>query len=166
MKEKGINFTKIMAIYGAVVSSIALIWAISSDVWRETKNEGKLKVNIIGVEYNIDGNETFDMEIRVVNEGRRPIVLAEWGIRKIEKSGSSQTSMFSSDYGLPVRLEENQLYVINFKTKGPTYNDHYMISNASEIFFADSVGNETVVFPDEIEWWESSGVITAGGELN
>ena len=164
MKDKKIDYTKIIAIYGAVVSSVALIWAIGSDVWKEVRSEGKLKVSIIGYKYNDDGNETFDMKFRVVNEGRRTIVLTEWGIAKIEKNGSSESTTFGPEYNLPVTLEEKQLYTFNFKTKGLPYADHHLMANATEIFFIDSVGNKTVVYPDEIEWWESSGWISTGAK--
>ena len=91
------DYTKILDSYGAIVSSIALIWAIESDVWKEKRAEGVLKVDIFGFKADYLEQEIIDgMEIRVVNKGRRPIVLMEWGIRNKYPVGGLVESRWES----------------------------------------------------------------------
>jgi len=68
------RLTQVLAIWGAVVSTIAIIWNIVRDI----RNKGRLKLHPwIG---------TFDnrgyLGITITNRGRRPISLKCWGIVK------------------------------------------------------------------------------------
>ena len=163
------DYTKILATYGAIVSSIALIWAIGSDVWKEMSAEGALQVDIFGFKANYFQQEIIDgMEIRIVNKGRRPIVIVEWGIRNKHPIGGRFESRWDSFYKLPVKLEEKELFKIAYESDYLKTNNYHKMNDVKEFFFIDSLGKETVVFPYEVELWHRSQMIFVGknGEKN
>ena len=66
------NYVLILAIYGAILSTIGIIWKIYSD-------RSKIKINAkFGF---MSGSEKTFFFVNAINKGRRPVILSSVGIR-------------------------------------------------------------------------------------
>jgi hypothetical protein len=139
--------TRLLAIYGAVVSSFAVLW----NVYRDLNNRARIKlVAKIGyMEQDKFGQLLFisdswlrDRDIRpdvmpilkitITNIGRRPATVVGWGA--ILKRGESTPLLEVAPYRLPIQLEEGN------STQQSTHDLTILNDRTRKIFVRDSTG--------------------------
>ncbi|MBI4489060.1 MAG: hypothetical protein HY694_08230 [Deltaproteobacteria bacterium] len=98
------NLTKFLAVWGAIVSTIALTW----NVIRDRHDRGILKLNtMIGKMYP-DHTDRDYVVLTITNVGRRPILVMSWGWIKKGRKGDGflvKTSQF------PKMLKEGEYHI-------------------------------------------------------
>ena len=122
------GLTKGMAIWGAVVSTIAIVWNIVRDLWID---KGRLSV-FIEIYKTIPNHANINhVVINIVNIGKRPILIKGWGIKK----GKQIYIILPHPENLPKMLKEGE-DITEF-----TDDLSIIISNdLTEVFVYDSAG--------------------------
>ena len=99
------NLTQLLAVWGAIVSSVAITW----NVFRDIGDKGKLKIDaMIGKMYP-DYTDRDYLFITITNIGRRPVMVKGWGGRK-KKSIEGKRGLFIIPRGLPCMLKEGEYH--------------------------------------------------------
>jgi len=126
------DITIYVAIYGAVLSTIAIVWNIIKDIL----NKPRLKVQAgIGfITYRDETKPTKIYNFEAVNLGKRPITLTSSGI-KIEGENSIT---FIDNTNLPKRLEEGNK--ISFFRKTDEFYNEIKEHQLRYLWFKDTTG--------------------------
>lgn len=98
------TFTLLIAIYGALVSSWAILWQIK--VWRD-RARGRVKVSVSDnmMTYSqVEGQQGPFVVFEAVNDGEKPVVIS--AIWVIVRGGRS--SFWLKNLQLPMRLNEGE----------------------------------------------------------
>jgi len=98
------NYVLLLAIYGAVLSTIGIIWKIYSD---RPKIKVKASFGLIDYGGRIDDKSFL---VGVVNRGRRPVTLSSVGIR-----AGKEDMIHLKTIGLPKELGEGKSHTEWFK---------------------------------------------------
>ena len=123
------KYTLIIAVYGAIVSSLALLW----NILRDSKDKPNIKLDVqIGtiIPLNIKRLHIF---ITATNIGRRPIIVRE--LKGIKTKLIDLPYVLISTKQLPKTLNEGEYFQ-------ETINDLSWLDNIERIYVADSTGKE------------------------
>jgi hypothetical protein len=147
------SLTTILAIYAAIVSSIALGW----QVYREFSDRVRIKITVSLIRLTPGGdgrqfslfppNEIAGADaqvlIKITNAGRRPVTLHGWGGEwKTPENGKSKFTVISQ--GLPRVVEGHQSH------REFTPDLSVISPNIKTLFVWDSSGNYWYVSPKEL----------------
>lgn len=127
------TLTQFLAVWGTIVSSIALTW----NIIRGLQDKRKLKVEaFIGVMIPRETDKKY-ITVTVTNIGRRPIYVIGWGARlKKEKGGPKKPSLAIGPHILPKMLAEGE-YVIEY-----THDLTMLLREIKYIYAWDSTGKQ------------------------
>ncbi|TGM89548.1 hypothetical protein [Leptospira licerasiae] len=122
--------TKILAIYGAILSTVALLWSIRNSYL----DTSKLKINaMIGQIYPTGGDKSY-LIFTLTNVGRRPIqVIGLYGINKAAVKG--REGLFVVTKNLPKILNEAESLKEFVEVELLNYD-------LGRLYFSDSHGRE------------------------
>jgi len=131
-----LEITTYIAIYGAILSTIAIAW----NFWKYLKNKPSVKVSAsIGFLTYRDGSEPIRIySFEAVNDGKRPITLTNVGI-KIENNQSIQ---FIDNTNLPKKLNEGDK--VTFFRKVNEFYPEIQGHEIKYLWFKDTLGKEYI----------------------
>lgn len=98
--------TTILAIWGAVLSTIALIW----NILRDRKDRQNVEIRVAPVILSDDPTEEEFLGTTITNTGRRPVTIIGVGARRRGKKGL--ILLGDVNQGFPKRLDEHERYVV------------------------------------------------------
>lgn len=125
------DITTYIAIYGAILSSLAIIWNIIKDI----NDKVKVKVTAnIGFETGISNTPREIYIFEAVNIGKRPVTLTNAGIRVENKSNVQ----FIQNNNLPKKLKEGE--TVSFFRYANEFYDEIKDHKAKYLWFRDTQG--------------------------
>ena len=99
------DVTKLLAIWGAIFSTVAIAWNIVRDV----NDRGRLKIDAMIGKMFPDHTDKNYLVITITNIGRRPILVKGWGGMK-KKAVKGARGIFIVPQGLPRMLKEGEYH--------------------------------------------------------
>jgi len=126
-----VDVTKFLAIWGAIVSSIAITW----NVLRDIRDKGRLKIDAMIGKMVPDHTDRDYLVITITNIGCRPVLVKGWGGMK-KKSTKGARGLFIVPRDLPRMLKEGE-YHIEF-----TEDLSILSPELEKIYVWDSTGKE------------------------
>lgn len=104
----GSDWVAALAIWGAIVATIALAW----NVIRDQRDRRKLEVRYIvgGVAGALVPDEGIHLGIILTNVGRRPVMVQGCAVNVEDKS--TTFIIFDKNHGLPKMLDEQESYTV------------------------------------------------------
>ena len=98
--------TGFLAVWGAILSTIALVW----NLIRDFRDRGRLKIDaMIGKMYP-DHTDRDYLVVTVTNVGKRPLLVKGWGAMKHKKAPQPR-SVLIAPRGLPRMLKESEYHI-------------------------------------------------------
>lgn len=100
------DITKFLAIWGAILSTVAITWNILRDV----SDKGKLKIDAMVGKMSPNHTDRIYLIITITNIGRRPLLIKTLGGMK-KKSVKGPRGLFIVPRGLPRILKEGEYHI-------------------------------------------------------
>jgi len=101
------NVTEFLAIWGAILSSVAIAW----NVFRDVNDRGKLKIDAMIGKMVPDHTDKEYLVVTITNIGRRPVLVKSWGgMEKKKKDAKNARGIFIVPQGLPRMLKEGEYH--------------------------------------------------------
>ncbi len=133
--------TALLAVWGAVLSSVAIIW----NILRDTKDKGKLKLDAMIGKFYPDHTDKEYLVVTMTNVGRRPLLVKGWGGKEKGVPGGKKQYDYIIPVGLPRMLKEGEYHV-------EVTPDLGILSSELEYICAwDSAGKEWKVSQKKLE---------------
>lgn len=131
MEQSGGLLTTFLAVWGALLSTVALTW----HVIRDFRDKGALKLDaMIGKMYP-DHTDRDYLVINITNVGRRPVLVKGLGAMKNKKAPTPR-GLLLAPRGLPKMLKEGK-YHLEF-----THDFRFLADEIEKIYGWDSTGRE------------------------
>ena len=93
------DIIKFLALWGAILSTIAITW----NIFRDVNDKGKLKIDAMIGKMVPDHTDKDYLVITITNIGRRPVLVKGWGGMK-KKNVKGARGMYIIPHGLPRML--------------------------------------------------------------
>jgi hypothetical protein len=100
------DVTGFLAVWGAILSTIALGW----NVLRDSRDRGRLKIDAMIGKMHPDHTDRDYLVITVTNVGKRPLLVKGWGGMK-RKGASEPRGILIVPRGLPRMLKESEYHI-------------------------------------------------------
>ncbi len=101
-----IDFIGFLAVWGAILSTIALMW----NLIRDSRDRGRLKIDaMIGKMYP-DHTDRDYLVVTLTNVGKRPLLVKGWGAMK-RKRACQPRGLLITPRGLPRMLRESEYHI-------------------------------------------------------
>jgi len=126
-----IDFTGFLAVWGAILSTVALIW----NLVRDSRDKGRLKIDAMIGKIYPDHTDRDYLVVTVTNVGKRPLLVKGWGGMK-RKKASQPRGLMITPRGLPRMLRESE-YHIEY-----THDLKILDADTERIYVWDSSGKE------------------------
>lgn len=100
------DLTGFLAVWGAILSTIALIW----NFIRDSGDRGQLKIDAMIGKMHPDHTDRDYLVITLTNVGKRPLLLKGWGAMK-RKGTRAPRGLLIVPEGLPRMLKESEYHI-------------------------------------------------------
>lgn len=100
------DITKFLALWGAILSTIAITW----NIFRDANDKGKLKIEAMIGKMVPDHTDKDYLVITITNIGRRPVLVKSRGGMK-KKNVKGARGMYIIPHGLPRMLKEGEYHM-------------------------------------------------------
>lgn len=131
MEQLGGLLTTFLAVWGALVSTVALTW----NVIRDFRDKGALKFDAMIGKIYPDHTDRDYLVINITNIGRRPVLVKGLGAMKNKKVPTPR-GLLLAPRGLPKMLKEGE-YHMEF-----THDFRFLADEIDKIYVWDSTGRE------------------------